>query len=153
MASLGDIASLIVASFDLAVVRGIRDAIKVADLTGAATAARAAGVDRFERGHAFISTDRYEPRRVIHPEPRYEVRADISIAPLPRPALEPVVREILPDAIDPGAVRPVTRPDTLFEPPWRKVPWENPVPERPVVKVVKRSPDIIRTGRLIDFYT
>jgi hypothetical protein len=153
VANLGDIASLIVASFDLAVVRGIRGAIKIADLTGATTASGAAGIDRYEPGSVFHPTDRYERRRVIHPEPRYDVRPHLDAAHSQRPALEPVSPEILPDAVSPCAVKSAGKPDALIEPPWRSVPWENPMPPRAVVKVVKVLPDVIRTGKLIDFYT
>lgn len=147
MANLSDIASLIVASFDLSVVRGIRQAMFIADLTGIATAARAAKMDRYEPGLVVHPEPRIEPRRVYHPEPRFIARPVVPVDVSVRPALEPA-------ATDPCYCEPSsTQAKSVIEPPWRTVPWENPMPARPVVKIVKRSPDVIRTGKLIDFYT
>ncbi len=147
MANLGDIASLIVASFDLSVVRGIRQAMFIADLTGIATAARAAKMDRYEPGMVVHPEPRIEPRRVYHPEPRFVPRPVVSIETTVRPALQPA-------ATDPCYCETTpTTSKSVIEPPWRTVPWENPMPVKPVVKIVKPSPDVIRTGKLIDFYT
>jgi hypothetical protein len=46
---------------------------------------------------------------------------------------------------DPASVNPI-------EPPWKVRPWEQPVPMKLEVKVVRIHPDIVHKGSLIDFF-
>jgi hypothetical protein len=150
VASLSDIASLVVATMDLKAVQSVVTAIRVADLSGAATVGKALH-DRYEPGRVFHPDDRYERRRVIEPEPEYETRRAL-LAPQPeRLALQPISPE--PAGASACSCDGVAaKSKHTIEPPWSKVPWHEPMPPRPVVKVVVRPPDVVNTGRLIDFY-
>jgi hypothetical protein len=150
VSSLAGIASLVIATFDLKAVQSVRDAIRTADLSGAATVGKLL-TDRYEPGRVFHPDDRYAPRRVIHPEPRYETGQVITEHPrlaLQRPA------EQSPDGQTTNCYCNTSggKSSPTFEPPWHKVPWNEPMPARPIVKVIVHPPDIKRSGKLIDFY-
>jgi hypothetical protein len=144
-----DLASLVIATFDLSVVRLLRGAIATADLASAAAAGGAGGC---------AADRRIEDRPVLHPEPRIEARQVIYPDPRiePRRVFHPVVIEPFP--VDPGAVAPESeRLDanaSPLDPPWKKVPWKDPLPAPPPPKVkrVYRPPDISCRGDLFDFF-
>lgn len=148
--SLGDIASLVIATMDLKAVQSVITAIRVADLSGAAAIGKALH-DRYEPGLVFHPDDRYERRRVITPEPEYEDPI-LLLTPAPqRLALQPVLPEET--GTNACACEYGSRPAKhTIQPPWSKVPWHDPMPARPVVKVVVKPPDVVNTGKLIDFY-
>lgn len=149
VSSLGDIASLVIATMDLKAVQSVITAIRVADLSGAATVGKLL-TDRYEPGRVFHPEDRYERRHVITPEPRYEPRPVIHMPPTERLALQGIGPDATPTDCPCDAVSAKSK--HTIEPPWSKVPWNEPMPARPVVKVVVRPPDVVRTGKLIDFY-
>jgi hypothetical protein len=150
VSSLAGIASLIIATFELKAVESVRDAIRTADLSGAATVGKSL-TDRFEPGRVFHPDAQYAPRRVIHPAPRFEPGQIIHDHP----------RLALQSAGDPSFGGPTAsdscdtsaaKSNPALEPPWHKVPWNQPAPPRPIVKVRPHPPDVRRTGRLIDYY-
>jgi hypothetical protein len=154
---LDSVASLVVASLDLQVVRLLRDAIRTTELS-----------DNRRRGPldaAGVPAEVPRPVEHIHPVPVVEPVEHIH----PQPILEPrrVIHqrpEVLPpDAavcppcctgafVDPCAKSPI-------EPPWKVLPWDprggcaplSPPPAK-VVKRVIRPPDIVHKGTLIDFF-
>jgi hypothetical protein len=87
----------------------------------------------------------YAPRRVIHPEPRYEIRPVYH----PTPRIEPI--PICPQKnCDPCAPSdPITAGP---QPPWKTLPWQQPAPIPPQIKIIIRQPDITSRGTLIDFF-
>jgi hypothetical protein len=146
--------SLLVATFDLAIVKGIRDAIRTADLSsgkgmpvaaiGPAPSAPMRFLDSFEPTDRRLAEPVYEPRQHIHPTPVFE----------PRPVIDPHPREAL-AAIGTAAPvdsAPVKATHLLPEPPWKSVPWKNPAPPAQVLKVVVPVHDKIRSGQLIDLF-
>lgn len=137
--------SLIVATLDLQLVRLLRGAIRAADA--------ASGHGGQYHGSPAAT---FEPRRIIHPEPRYERRPVIH--PTPRFAPRPVER-IHKTGLDPVPTCTVTcapAPSHIgkspIEPPWKKLPWENPAPPAQIIKVFVRRPDNACKGTIIDCF-
>jgi len=145
--------SLLVATFDLAIVKSIRDAIRTADLaSGKCFPVAAIGPapnplncchdrrDCFEHRKHFLSEPVYEPRRHIHPTPRYE----------PRPVIHPTPRV---EAECPPPT-PECKPMKLGGPeaPWHSTPWKNPTPAPEKIKVVVRVNDKVHRGQIIDLF-
>lgn len=136
--------SAILATLDLKLVRGVRAALQDDAALAAATSLgpipnpQTLGRDRFEPEpiieprRRITPTPYFEPRPVHHPEPRFE--PNVELCPPCTPA---------PD--DPGGCSPI-------EPPWKVRPWEQPVPIKREVKVVRVHPDIVHKGSLIDFF-
>jgi hypothetical protein len=131
---------LIVAALDLKLVRLLRDAIRSADAAGRKFGPSAAIEPRL-RIHP---EPRFEPRRVIHPTPRYE----------PRPVIHPRPRVEEQPPINPPCepVRCLPKLPALFQPPWRIMPWENPIPPAPKVKLNICRVDVVSKGSLIDIF-
>jgi hypothetical protein len=140
---------LLVAALDLKLVRLLRDAIR----TTAAAAGRGESVSGLGPAPNNLLARRriepepvIEPRKRIHPAPRFEPRTVIHLTP----------RVVDP----PPAVCPPVEPEkcrigkSLLAPPWKVPPWQHPVPVNPaiVVKVIKRKPDIVSKGSLIDCF-
>jgi hypothetical protein len=156
---MADVASLVIATMDLSIVKLLRDAMRTAALTGAATAP-AEGVyaqrpgDRYEPGHG-ASAQGYAP---FNAQPTCPAPCGDLAAARPATAVDPTriaLQDLAPDRVEQRAADSAT-PTALppvIQPPWRTVPWEEPMPPRKIVKVVVRPPDIVRTGRLIDFYS
>jgi hypothetical protein len=146
VSSLQTSVSLIVATLDLTLVKLLRSAIRTADISGAK-----------EKGSSLLSpAASFEPRRVIHPEPRYEQRhllhppstrtvrtVERLAAPLP-PLQPPCITLCLPDTSH-GTPSPI-------RPPWLILPWENPAPPAKVIKVFVHPPDNTHKGSLIDCF-
>lgn len=89
---------------------------------------------------------RYGPRRVIHPEPRYEQRV-IEYRTVERPALADLEQPVPTEQ----SIPPVRHKSPLIPP------WEMPLPvaQTPPVKVVKyeaNKPDLICKGMLLDLF-
>ena len=92
----------------------------------------------------------YEPRPHIHPEPRFEPRPVIHPAPRVEPS-PPILA--CPRACEPIEVNPAPVPHpSPIQPPWRVLPWQVPVPPRPVHKAVRRPPQIVRRGQVLDVF-
>jgi hypothetical protein len=137
--------SLLVAALDLKVVQLVRGAMAAADAQGIAGAAGAVvpTEPRFEPRQVVHPTPRYEPRPVIHPTPRYE----------PRPVVHsrPRVAELECPPCCEGEKPPCVPPPCL--PPWMEpLPWPTPPERARVVKIVRRPPDIVHKGMLIDTF-
>lgn len=136
--------SAIVATLDLKLVQGVRAALQddaklaAATALGPAPTPQSLGRDRFEpepfiepRKH-ITPTPHFEPRPIHHPEPKFAPGEDLYPPSSPLPE-------------DPGGRCPI-------EPPWKVRPWEQPVPIKLEVKVVRVHPDIVHKGSLIDYF-
>lgn len=137
--------SLLVASFDLQVVKSIRDAIRTADLSAGGIPGPLGTIQkRNALRHVIHPEPRIEPRRVIHPEPRYEPRKVIH--------LEPRVKVLPTIVIQPeDCVQPPNLGEPL-PPPWKQPLWQTPLPLTPVIKQITHRTDIQCKGSLIDVF-
>ncbi|HEX8914334.1 MAG TPA: hypothetical protein VF796_18445 [Humisphaera sp.] len=152
---LESIASLIVASSELSVVRLLRDAIRTADISSGR------GMPASPLGPA--PTPDIAPRRHIEPEPVYEPRRHIR--PAPRFEERPVFRTVYyetrvepapaaaPSAECACAVAPKPAIEGLIPPVWKQLPpvAVDPPPRRPV-KVLRHQPDIRHKGIVVDLH-
>jgi hypothetical protein len=143
---------LLVAGLDLQLVRLLRGAIRTADIaSGRGQPVSGLGPAPTPPPVLHVHPDAvYEPRRHIHPEPRVEPRRVIH----PPPRVEPCPPILACSApCEPFEIKPapVAHPSRI-QPPWRVLPWQTPVPPRPVLKVVIRRPDIVRRGQLLDVF-
>jgi hypothetical protein len=153
--SPSDLASLVVATFELKEVQLVRDAIRTADISsgkGQPVSKIGPAPNNFDRRFHFHPEPKIEPRRHIHPEPVIEPRRHI------RP----------PDRFEPSGPRRVEPPDVVvipvpvpcpkrghtIQPPWKVLPWQQePAPRvAPKIKVVVKPPDIALKGTLIDCF-
>ena len=144
------IPSLLVAALDLQLVRSIRDAIRTADIeSGRGQPASGLGPapTLIERRFRIEPEPEILPRKRIEPEPRIEPREVIRPADRYEPRDE---RDLIPVPVE--CYKPCKK--HTLEPPWKVLPWEQPLPCRvePKVKVVVRPPDIVHKGSLIDFF-
>lgn len=141
----------IVATLDLQLVRLLRDAMRVADVSSAKD--NCCGplrndfrCDRFEQRPVIHPEPRYERRQVIHPEPRYE----------PRPVIHPTPRIEEQNNCCPPP--PCCEPDPCEKtkspllPPWKTLPCDIKVPAPVQIKIVVQRPDIHHKGSLIDLF-
>ena len=160
-------ASLIVATFELSVVRGVVNAIRTADISsGRGISASPLGPDpspdiapRIHLHPAAV----YEPNDAVragatYPAPRYENRtAPLSGGGVPRhdSACEPQFNAAVCGWLTSDAVKPACPEEGPIPPVWKKLP---PVPPsgfsrpRRVVKVVRQQPDIHHRGTLVDIH-
>ena len=144
---LDSVASLIVASLDLQLVRLLRDAIRTTELSDPGCPCGPGRPSDGARPRPVLAPEPViEPRRHIHPPPVIEPRDVIHLAPVvlpPDPALCPDLYT------EPCPASPI-------EPPWKVLPWERkdppPCPPAKVIKLVMRPPDIAHKGTLIDFF-
>lgn len=133
--------SAVVAALDLRLVRLIRDAIA-------------------DDPPSLHDPRRYaiEPRLTVEPEPEFLPRPTIT----PDPAFEPRWHVTPEPEIGPRPVQsaaPVEseqpcRANNPIEPPWARVPWNEPIPVSPPspprVKPPPGRPDTVFVGRLVD---
>jgi hypothetical protein len=137
---------------DLQLVRLVRGAIRAADI-GSGRGQPVSGLGPAPTPPPALHVHPepvYEPRQHIHPEPRVEPRPVIHPAPRVEPC-PPILA--CPAPSEPIEIKAAPCPHpSPFQPPWRVLPWQNPVPPRPVLKVVMRRPDIVRRGQLLDVF-
>lgn len=153
MSSLQVQADLVAAVLDLELVRLLRQAIRVADLSGHKAC------DILGPGDCHDECDRYEPCHHVCPEPKYEPRRHIHPTPViePRKVLHPAPRVVeseqelsCPAECDAECPRPGS--ESPIQPPWKVLPWQEPAKPAVKIKVVRYRPDIIHKGSLIDFF-
>jgi hypothetical protein len=142
---------LLVAALDLKLVQLLRDAIRTTAAAGGRGGAASGlgpapntGVGGVVPRKRVEPEPVIEPRKRIHPTPRFEPRPVIYLTPR---VVEP-----------PPAVCPPAEPEkarigkSFLVPPWKVLPWEQP-PSPPIsIKVIRRKPDIVRKGTLIDCF-
>jgi hypothetical protein len=146
-------AGVILALSMLRQTRSVMGAIKQADIaSGVPQPVVPIGPHPNKLGGRRLQDDKYEPRRVIEPEPRYLPReiirqrprviacAPVCKPPEPLPPLDPACPE--------GT--PVSR--FKIQPPWKTLPWENPLPVQPIPKVVVRMIDKNHKGQMLDLF-
>jgi hypothetical protein len=146
-----DIASLVTAILQFNEVQDVVNAIQVADKAVGSFDGVPLDNTRFASSPAAT----FEPRPVLHPEPRYLPREVIHPTPryLPRPVLHPTPRieaEIPPAAA--GPEQPPRCSPPWLQPPWKILPWETPLPPRPIIKLIRYQPDIPNKGDLLDVF-
>lgn len=143
--------ALTVAKLDLALVRMLRQAMRVADMAGGKSSGGADGVA--------VANPATSPRPHIHPTPQFEPRPHIH----PTPRIEPrlVYR---PTAIQPRIAPPPpvcdqaapaagpTHHKLPIEPPWKLLPCQIPTQPAPKLKVIQRHPDVANRGTLLDVF-
>jgi hypothetical protein len=135
-------AALIVAAFDLKVVQSLRQAIALADLNSAKERGPLTPDANIGPRRNLQPMPRIEQRRVFHPTPRIEPRETIHvqsrvISDPPAPASQPVTPCHFANP---------------FQPPWKILPWNSPIPPTPVIKLVQHRLDIKNKGSLIDIF-
>jgi len=140
---------LIVAALDLKLVQLLRDAIRTTAMA-AGKGQPVSGLGPAPNAGLFESRRRvepqpvFEPRKHIHPTPRFE----------PRPVIHLTPRVVDPPACVCPPVEPekprITKP--FMVPPWKLLPWEQPPRPALSIKVIRRKPDIVRKGSLIDCF-
>jgi hypothetical protein len=89
----------------------------------------------------------YEPRQIIHPTPQYEARPIYHLTA----QLEPTETRGC-DNSSPVTVVQKPENESPLEPPWKTVPWKNPPPPAPKVKLTRPHPDICHKGLMLDFF-
>jgi hypothetical protein len=141
---------LITATLDLQLVRLLRQAMRTADIASGKcqpiVALGPAPNCPVAHDHPIVEpTPRFEPRPVIHPTPRFEPRPRIHPSEAPRPKLIPVDVIAIPVEEAHAAKSPI-------EPPWKVLPWQNPPPMAPRLKVLIRPVDVCRKGSILDVF-
>jgi hypothetical protein len=144
-------ANLLAAALDLDLVKLLRDAIRTADLSGAAAAG----------GGGKLATTTPPCEHVIRP-PVIEPRVHYHLEPYFEP--RPVLYTAAPCCTGPRAVAPVVEvaidstsnnvPDCElpFQPPWKVLPWQNPPPVVLKMKpVVHRANESLK-GKTLDLF-
>jgi hypothetical protein len=140
--------SLIVASLDLQLVRLIRGAMRVADMQGGAGSSGlplASAVNRdIQPRPKLKQQQQIEPRPVFHPTPYFT----------PRPVIHPQPRVVNPPPVACAPVEPEKAPrsHSPIQPPWKQLPWQTPIPPKPVIKTVVHRTDVVNKGSLIDMF-
>ena len=143
--SLATNVSLIVATLDLQLVRLLRGAIRAADnASGHGGGGLGSTAATFERRRVIHPEPRYEPRRVIHPTPRFTPR---PVERIYKTNLDPVPTCTVTFAPEPSHIT-----KSPIEPPWKKLPWQNPAPPAQIIKVFIRRPDNAFKGTIIDCF-
>lgn len=145
--------SLLVATFDLAIVKSIRDAIRTADLaSGKQFPITAIGPSPNPLIGCGIRKDCYEDRKHFLAEPVYERRLHVHPTPVyePREVIRPAPRV----EVDCPPAPPECKPMKLggLEAPWHSTPWKNPTPAPEKIKVVVRVNDKVQRGQIIDLF-
>jgi hypothetical protein len=141
---------LITATLDLQLVRLLRQAMRTADIaSGKCQPVVALGpAPNCAVAHDHFAVDptpRFEPRPVIHPTPRFEPRPRIHPCEAPRPKPLPVEVVAIP-VEQPHAAR------SPIEPPWKVLPWQNPPPPAPSLKVLIHPVDVASKGSILDVF-
>ena len=139
--------SLLAASLDLQLVRLVRDAMATPEGVGHPASGLGPAPVAIERRFRVAPEPEVLPRQRIEPEPRIEPREVIRPADRYEPRDE---RDLIPVPVE--CYKPCKK--HTLEPPWKVLPWEQPLPCRaePKIKVVVRPPDISHKGLLIDFF-
>jgi len=156
--SPGDLASLIVATFDLKVVQSIRDAIRTADISSGrpqpvSGLGPAPNPQNWERRFRLHPEPVIEPRRHFHPEPKIEpreIKYTVRYKPVcvPLPSCPPPEFVVLP--VPAAAKCPEEGP---LPPVWAKlppIPIKPPSPPRRVIKMSAVRSDIPIKGIVLD---
>jgi hypothetical protein len=149
-----DTINLLVATLDLQLIKLLRDAIRTADIHGAAASKSGRPGDSFEPRRHLQPEAQILPRQRFHPTPRIEPRQVIHPAPIIRQPVAMAACEpppALPEP-DPPLQHHCCASCSPIQPPWKVLHWQNPPAPRPVVKVVLRRPDIVHRGAMIDFF-
>jgi hypothetical protein len=144
VSSLQTEASLIVAAFDLKVVQLLTQAIRTADLSGAAERAGNTPAAIFEQRPHIHPTPVYEIRPHIHPTPYYEPRPVIH----PHPRVEQM-NLACPDR--PAPLSPMNLENPI-QPPWKILPWQNTPQSRQTVKIHLIRTDVVHKGTVLDLF-
>jgi len=94
-----------------------------------------------------------EPRVRIHPTPAIEPRPHIHPAPRlePRPVIHPTPPANCDEFVSTSPERPI-KSATVFQPPWRVLPWEKIAPPAPTLKLIVKPPDAPRRGSVFDVF-
>jgi hypothetical protein len=146
VSSLQTQAELIVASFDLKVVQLIRGAMRAADLQGQRDALMVPAPTIEPRPHLHPD-EVVEPRRHIHPAPVYDNPQ--LIHQKARVALEPNdSTHSIPQSSD----APPAKTSSPIQPPWKVLPWPQPISSRQTVKVHRLHTDVSHRGAMLDLF-
>ena len=131
-------ASLLIAKLDLNIVRLLRRAMQ-------------------PRRDGCRSSTKYQDRQIIHPQPRIEPRRVLHPNPTYSPRIVDRHSKTNPQSI--VIEVPVVVPQTtnrvappVLEAPWKKIPWQNPLPPVELIKVFATNPDEHRKGQRIDCF-
>ena len=137
-------AELVLALSDLKLVRLLRDAIAIADIQS--------GIDKSKPIQTVVE---HEPARRLtrcddycHQPHRTEVvYRDRPITRTTRVVESKPVEAPLPPS-------PSARCDAGFkiQPPWKVLPWQEPVQLSPKIKIIQYRPDIRHKGTLLDYF-
>jgi len=143
VSSLQTQASLIVATFDLAVTQSLIKAIRTADQS--------------QQGKGGVNSPAavFEPRPHIHPTPVYEPRPHYHPTPTyaPRPVIHPHPRGEQMDLSCPHTCTPPPmKQEYSIQPPWKVLPWENTVQPRQTVKIHLIHTDVVHKGTVLDLF-
>jgi len=153
--SPADLASLVVATFDLKEVQLVRDAIRTADISsgkGQPVSELGPAPDNFARRFHIHPEPVIEPRRHIHPEPviepRRHIRPEDCFEPSNCRCIEPPPVLVIPVPV------PCPKHGHTIQPPWDLLPWQQEPPRHvePKIKVVVKPPDMALKGTLIDCF-
>src|SRR5262249_1156452 len=121
-------AGLTVAALDLKLVQLVRGAMAAADAQGKAGGG-AAGCTGVEPRKHIHPTPKFEPRPVHPPEPHFA----------PRPVHHPEPRfEQHPQPVAPEVTR---KHSPVLDPPWKTLPWKTLPKVQPKIKIVLQRPD------------
>jgi hypothetical protein len=145
-------AALIVATADLEVVSLITQAMRTADLSGAPS-----------QNPPPVRPDRVGPAAIV--EFRESQRAQNCCPPVCCPpnetkTVQPIIyrparvalRPYIPRATElphPPSVSPTESP---IQPPWKVLPWQNPLPPSQTVKILPHHTDVDQKGMLLDLF-
>jgi len=146
VSSLQTQAELIVAGFELKVVQLVRGAMLAADLQGQRDALRVPAPTIEPRPHLHPDVV-VEPRQHLRPAPVYEnpqiIRQKVRVA------LQPIDCT---HAIPQSADATPTKTTSPIQPPWKVLPWPQPISSRQTVKVHRLHTDVSHRGAMLDLF-
>jgi hypothetical protein len=153
--SPSDLASLVVATFELKAVEAVVGAMRRADMAsgkGQPVSKIGPAPNNLERRFRFHPEPKIEPRPHIHPEPVIEPRRHIQ--PVDRFEPSNASGGKSPDVIVIPVPVPCPKLGHKIQPPWEVLPWQQEPEPRiaPKIKVVVQPPDIAHKGTLIDCF-
>ena len=153
--SPSDLASLVVATFELKAVEAVVDAMRGADIAsgkGQPVSKLGPAPDNFERRFHFHPEPKIEPRQHIHPDPVIEPARHVR--PVDRFEPSNCNSAKSPDVVVIPVPVPCHKHGHTIQPPWKVLPWQQePAPHvAPKIKVVVKPPDIALKGTLIDCF-
>jgi hypothetical protein len=101
-----------------------------------------------------------DPRKLIHPDPRFAPRTVFHPAPLyaPRQVIHPTPRieaqNLEAERSNPPREIVVEKSpsESPMQPPWKTVPWKNSPAPAPKVKLTRPHPDICHKGLMLDYF-